>query len=227
MAALKRRRRQSCCLLQLRKSTLKVCCVRCSSPATASCQRFSTLNLMLSRCLLPGGGSGQACAVVPAVCDSECDWAAQDRQEARQVRAERRRQAVCPGTKSYLLGVQDVLPPFCGASTASIGTGMLHESILALLHSPPLAVSCCPSAYLADDSWHARQTCWDCRNKDLGAFLHSPLIDELRALEALSEAHHSGRISIDSSAGTSLRRAVPATATSASPQGGHLFLQQR
>ncbi len=33
------------------------------------------------------------------------------------------------------------------------------------------------------------QVCWDCRNKELGAFLHSPLIDELRALEALSEAH--------------------------------------
>lgn len=36
------------------------------------------------------------------------------------------------------------------------------------------------------------QACWDCRNKELGAFLHSPLMDELRALEALSEAHKQG-----------------------------------
>lgn len=36
------------------------------------------------------------------------------------------------------------------------------------------------------------QACWDCRNKELGAFLHSPLMDELRALEALSDAHRQG-----------------------------------
>ena len=29
------------------------------------------------------------------------------------------------------------------------------------------------------------QACWDCRNMDLGAFLHSPLMAELEALEKL------------------------------------------
>ncbi len=36
------------------------------------------------------------------------------------------------------------------------------------------------------------QACWDCRNKELGAFLHSPLMDELQALEALSDANREG-----------------------------------
>ena len=49
------------------------------------------------------------------------------------------------------------------------------------------------------------QACWDCRNKELGAFLHSPLIDELRALERLSNAHHSSR--------AALERATPAQAS--------------
>ena len=42
------------------------------------------------------------------------------------------------------------------------------------------------------DGMSRRQACWDCRNKELGAFLHSPLMDELRALEALSDAHRQG-----------------------------------
>jgi hypothetical protein len=41
------------------------------------------------------------------------------------------------------------------------------------------------------------QACWDCRNKELGSFLHSPLIDELRALERLSNAHHSSRAALE------------------------------
>jgi hypothetical protein len=48
-------------------------------------------------------------------------------------------------------------------------------------------------AHVSPPLLRAVQACWDCRNKELGAFLHSPLIDELRALERLSDAHHSSQ----------------------------------